>query len=246
MKNTEAEKAYEDIMSRCRDLIDGRFIMSSKNIGNLLKSVVANQESYGYLYKCNEVYSYKNELKLALQHSNFVLPINKGKIVVLVTGLLRQFLLYESGDKDGFDFYLFLRKYYPAIDIDKSFSLFIDGVISPYAKAFKGMVDDEGVYIDEIEESNELGEELSISVKEQLYPCISKLSDQISSANGINPTLKKEYLTMLDGLNYVLELGNTKLLKVVYIGLKHTMSSYRDGEAHMKFIEDTLTAYRML
>ena len=51
MKNTEAEKAYEDIMSRCRDLRDGRFIMSSKNIGNLLKSVVANQESYGYLYK---------------------------------------------------------------------------------------------------------------------------------------------------------------------------------------------------
>ena len=144
---TAEERVYNEIVDRCRELRDGKFIRSIENINRLLQCIVTNTESFEYVKKCNEMYGYGNELNCAAQSSKFVLPINRYKVIVLVTGLLRQFLLFESksgsSSVDGLDFYKFIKKYYTSIDTDKSFSLFVDAVIFPYAKAFKGMTEDE-------------------------------------------------------------------------------------------------------
>lgn len=244
------ESSYENIINACRDLRDGKFIMSSANIERLLQCIVSSQDAYSYVLKCNELYKYGNELNIAVQPNGFVMPINKCRIIVLVTGLLRQFLLFErktgSNSDEGIDFYMFLRKYYPSIDVDKSFSLFVDNVIFPYAKAFKGMFEDISEEESDSENTGEWVEKLSTSVKEQLYPCITNLNDKIVTANDIPMNKKKEYLLMIEGFNHVLEVGNTKMLKVMYIGLKNTLQDYRDVESHLKFIEETLISFKMI
>ena len=250
MANIEAEKAYETIVDRCRVLRDGKFIRSTENINRLLQSIVTDSEAFAYVKKCNEMYGYGNELNSAVQDKNFVLPINKHKVIVLVTGLLRQFLLFEtkggSGKENGLDFYHFLKRFYPSIDTDKSFALFVDAVIFPYARAFKGMVEDECDMDMAIDDGSEWVETLNNNVKEQIYPCISRLSELITADNHILEAKKKEYLIMIEGFNHALEVGNTKMINVVYIGLRNTIQGYRDAGPYIRAIERLLTSYRTI
>ena len=249
MENRE-QLVYEKIVERCRSLRDGKFIRSIENINRLLQTIIKNEESFEYLKKCNEMYGYGNVLNSAVEEKKFVMPINNHKVIVLVTGLLRQFLIYESHQTsssiEGLDFYRFLTRYYPSIDIDKSFALFVDAVIFPYSKAFKGMIEEEdGVELD-VDKDVEWMDKLNDNVKEQLYPFITTLSEHILADNGIIEKQKREYLIMIEGFNYVLELGNTKLINVVFIGLKNTLQGYKNGASYLKDIEDILTNYHTI
>lgn len=233
---------YNGFVDRGKDIKDGRFIMSSNNISQLLRYIASNKALIEYIEESNSVVDYNFEYNKAIIQVGtskvFKLPQNNRKIVALVTGILYDF------DRKTKNILLFLKEYFTANDIDVSFSMFCDSVIMPYIDAFADLVNNKQIVFEDADEEQSL--ELSQTVREQLVPFIINLSELVVADMGLNESKRKEYLDILEGLCYIIEDCNTKILKAMWIGLKNTMQNFKLGSSAIKGIENILTTYSLL
>lgn len=225
----------------CDDIKVGNFIMSNNKIMQLLRYIASHQELREFVSRCNEIEDYTieyNEATNSTLANIFKLPKNKIKIVTLVTGLLYEF------DRGTVDIISFLKNFYPAENINDSFNLFCDYVIAPYADAFVSALDEkiEKVeVIDDIETNN-----LTDSMKEQINPFLLSVTERVLVDRSISENKRKEFLSILEGMYYLIEIGNTTLLKPMWIGLKNTFGNTRNYNSEIAGMESILKVFSIL
>ena len=236
MSKESAQQAYAGLVNRCNKLKKSKFILSGAQIAGILKYIAGSPDLIGYVSKCNVGTDYRRELRDALAGEVFRMPSGSKAAVALVTGLLYDF------DRNVISLHQFLRTYFKADDIDRSFMLFCNKVITPYVLAFKGVL--EGGEMDD--DNRDPDYAAPDSVKEAIVPYITTLTETVVSDASLTDEERDDYVTMLEGVYLALESSGVKLVKVVWMGLKAVMGDYRSGASYLRSIEKIMRNYAML
>lgn len=235
MSRETLQKAYAGLVSRCNKLAKNKFLLSAQYIAEVLRYIASTPELIGYVSTCNAGVDYRACLSEATAGGSFRLPKDSKAAVALVTGLLYDF------DRKVIGLHQFLRTYFKADDIDKSYALFCNKVVTPYLLAFKGVLDD-----GEVDESGGVDRPAEDSVRDTIVPYIAALTETVMSDASLDDDVRDSYVTMLEGLYLALESSGVKLIKVVWMGMKAVMGDYRGGASYLKSIEKIMHSYAML
>lgn len=221
-----------------------RLIIVERNIGRLLELIASTPELYGVIAECAKSANYQAEYKKAVSRDGvggyFNLPANRRQLISLITGLLYEF------DNKTLSIVDFVTGYFPGETSHESYLTFCEKVITPYAEAFRYMLEGEPGEI-----SGVLSEELSIipfpdKAKEDADFWLRSLLDIIVGDNSISESERREIVTMIKGLLYVLDTRNPMLIKIVWIGLKNTVGGRKVGFREMKETEMVLMSYGVI
>ncbi len=235
--SSDIQLAYNTFEKKCNDIVHSNFIMSSNYIMSLLRLVAQTPVLMEFVAKCNQGLSYKEEFDLAASGASFRLPTSNKRIVSLVTGMLFEI------DQNSINLNSFLIKYFGTTDYEEGYKMFCKSVIEPYCEAFKMILDDE------IEEDNTRDVSavkdvaLSDNIKEQIFPYISAMNEVVVSDHNLKEKKRKDYLTMLEGFYYAIEISNAKMIQVVWIGLQSVVESYRPLKSYIKSLQSILLAF---
>ncbi len=232
-------KAYIGLSELCRQIKDGRYVMSGNTIAALLKYIASQPVLLAAIERCNYGFGYANALDTALAGGTFKLPLGSRKIVALITGLLFEF------DRGSVNMHNFIKTYYRSSDIGVSFDMFCTSVITPYCMAFNNVLsgDDDDLDSGEIVDDNR---PVRAGVKEQIIPLIISLTELVAADNTLDEECKEEYFTMLDGLYYSFELSRSKMIKVVWTGMNALMRDYKSAGAYLRGIHEILERYSVI
>ncbi len=236
MSKESLQKAYAGLVSRCNKLAKYKFLLSGQYIAEVLRYIASTPELIGYVSACNMGVDYRACLAEATAGDFFRLPKDAKTAVALVTGLLYDF------DRKVIGLHQFLRTYFKDDDVDKSYAMFCNKVITPYLLAFKGVLD--GGEVDDAPTATDNPAEES--VRETIIPYIAALTETVMSDEALDDEVKEKYVTMLEGLYLALESSGVKLIKVVWMGMKAVMGDYRGGASYLKSIEKIMKSYAML
>lgn len=238
MANEGIKQAYTGLVARCNDLAKGRFIMAGNAIKGLLRYLASNPSLMGYVAKCNTGVDYKQEFQAAVVGNSFKLPPSSRGVVALVTGLLYEF------DRGTQSLHKFLKTFFRSDDIDQSFRMFCNSVITAYVLAFKNVLDDK-----EEEKTARFGEGdfvVQDIVKENVVPYITSLTELVASDERLSDETRDDYITMLEGLYYAFEIASAKMVKVVWLGLRSVMEGYRNAYSYLDGMQALMQAYALI
>ena len=239
MNSENVGQAYNFFRQKCQDIIDSQYLMSDTQILKLLRYIANTPCLMEFLAKCNQGLDFSNEFNEATAGVTFKIPQSKKRLITLVTGML------FAIDRKELNFGSFLLKFYGVSDdYEVSYKLFCKSVLMPYMDAFAMILKDD------VEEDNQLQDDkggiIDESVKEQIYPYISAVKELVLQDNSLKDKKRQEFLTMLEGFNYVIEIFNCKMIEVVWIGLKSVMSNYRPVQSFLKSLESILNAFAII
>ena len=238
MANESLKQAYTGFVSRCNDLSKGRFIMAGNAIKSLLRYLASNPSLMGYIAKCNTGVDYKKEFQAAVVGNSFKLPPSSRGVVALVTGLLYEF------DRGTQSLHKFLKTFFRSDDIDQSFKMFCNSVITAYVLAFKNVLDEK-----DDEKAARFGEGdfvVQDIVKENVVPYITSLTELVVSDERLSDETRDDYVTMLEGLYYAFEIASAKMDKVVWLGLRSVMEGYRNAYSYLDGMQALMQAYALI
>lgn len=238
MSDTNLNQSYAVIVARCNDLCRGKFIVAGNSIKSLLRFMASDSTVMGCIAKCNTGIDYKDEFAKASNANSFRLPSNSRKTVALVIGLLYEF---DRGTKN---LYSFLKNYFRADDIDVSFSMFCNSIITPFVLAFKNVLDDK-----QEKEDSRFGQGdfvVSDIIKEKIVPYIVSVTETVAGDYKLDDDLKDDYITMLEGFYYAFEIASAKMVKAVWLGLNAVMNGYRNASSYLDAVEKILQTYALI
>lgn len=238
MANEVVQQAYAGLVSRCNDLCQAKFIVAGNAIKGILRYLAANPTLMGYVAKCNTGMDYKQEFQAAIVGNSFKVPANSKKAVALVTGLLYEF------DRGTQNFHQFLKTFFRSDDIDLSYRMFCNGVITPYILCFKNVLDER-----EDENGSRFGDGdfvVGDMIKESVVPYIASLTEMVAADERLSDETRDDYIAMLEGLYYAFEIASAKMVKVVWLGLKSVMQGYRNANSYLASMQSIMQTYALI
>ncbi len=236
MTSPSVKQAYSLIAERCNVMLNSKFIMSSNCIASILKVITSVPCLTNYLIKCSQEFSFDKTFEQATKTSKFTLPDDSKTIVAFVTQLLYKF------DRKEIDLTKFIKIYYPEKNFEGSYKAFCQDIIAPYLLAYSTIVNEESVE-DAKQESNVAAFD---AAKTQVTQYILALTEKVTNDESIKEEKRQNYLLMLNGLYYAFESDNTKIVKVVWVGLKSVMAQYKQGTSYLNEIERILLSYAVI
>lgn len=241
MDTKDVVKSFQDAVN---EFYTSRLIIVEKSIKKLLELIVSTPPLYRTVSECAATVNYPAEFKKAASRDGvggkFTLPVNRRHVVALVTGLLYEF------DNKTLSIVDFVTGYFTAETTHQSYLRFCDSVIKPYADAFLCLIEGEPREISEA-----LAGELALipfpdKAKEDVDFWLRSLLDTVIGDNTAEEDARREYVTMIKGLLYVLDTRNPMLIKIVWIGLKNTLASKKAYFRELKEIEMILKTYGVI
>ena len=223
------------------ELKSAQVILYQRTIKRILKYIASNPELKFITSHCNGLCSYNVLMKDALKGNNalsFVLPTDQHKVICLVTGLL------FNVDRDAIDFLSFLKAGFNSNQAIGQFEEFCDYVMVGYVDAYEKLIQEDIATVNVDDNSNE--STIPTSLLDKISPFILAISEQILIDKSINESKRDDSLTVLEGMCYVLERGNSVLIKSMWIGLKYTLSNSKLHASHLKGMENILTDFSLL
>lgn len=238
--NDNVQHAYEVFVDKCNAVCDSKFIMSGNAMIGLLRYLASTPCLMNCVSRCNQGFRYREEFTRAGSGVTFRLPDSPRKVVALATGIL-----YEI-DRGKLNFNAFLMKYFGADgDYETAYRLFCTTLIAPYAQAFGQVIREEEQEIEpEVEPDSK--RPVSHAVKEQIAPYIAALKEVIESDPSLTDERRKEMLLMTEGLTYAFEMTGTKMIGVVWTGLKSVFASNKSTLSYLRAMEKILNAYAIV
>lgn len=236
MTSPSVKQAYSLLAERCNVMLNSKFIMSSNCIASILKVVASVPCLTNYLIKCSQDFSFDTTFNQATKTSKFKLPDDSKTTVAFITELLYKF------DRKDMDLTKFIKIYYPEKNFEGSYKAFCQEVIAPYLLSFSTIIHDEDV--EDAKQTSGLG--AFDAAKTQVTQYIITLTDNITADESIKDDKKKDYLLMLNGLYYAFEKDSAKMIKVVFVGLKSVMATYKPAQAYILAIENILKSYAVI
>ncbi|MEG1509557.1 MAG: hypothetical protein RR454_03770 [Clostridia bacterium] len=229
MENSEMKiELYQYFVKLCNNIVNGKYLLSGDRISQLLQFIASSKEMTDYVAFCNKGVNYKTELAQAMADDKiFKLPISNKKIVALVTGLLFDF------DRGNIHINTFMNEYFSADDHNEAFTAMCYAVIVPYYKAFKDMLLEETPFEEKVEDKEKV-KMLDEVVKEQLMPYVTSLAKIVAEDLKLDEVKKQEYLQIIEGMEYVINNNDVKLIKAMFIGLKNVLNTYKPSFSNLK------------
>ena len=237
------EDAYRLFDEAVTALIDSNFIITQKPITDLLRCLVFSEQLRTFLADCKKGVDYESELTAAAKQNEtgylFLLPKSNKRIIVLVTGLLRDF---DTGTRSLTSF---LRDFYHAADNNQRYELFCENVLLPYKKAFRQSF----LYdIDNAEQTADFEPNTVISetILESGAPLFTALRTVFIGDNKLAQKQREDLIFLTDGLYYALEKGDVKMIKTVWTGLKLALVGNKKAERKFSDISEFLALYALI
>lgn len=236
MASKVVTQSYTIFIERCRGMVNSKFVMSSNSISNILQLIASVPCLTNYVQICSQNFDFNKEYNKATASLDFILPSENKKIVAFVTNLLFMF------DQKKLDLTKFIKTYYSTNDFELSYKTFCDKVINPYMIAFKDiLLEEDKAAPDYLDNTN-----VTEFAKNQCMGVITSLISIVSQDNNLSDEKKSDFLTMLEGFFYSFEISRAQMIKVVWIGLKNIMSSYRPAQSYLMSIEKVLQDYAVI
>ena len=237
--NDNVQHAYQIFVNKCEDVTASRYIMSGNKIIGLLRYLAATPCLMEYISKCNQGFRYREEFERATSSILFRMPTEPSKVVALVTGML-----YEI-DRNRLNINSFLMKFYGNDDYEESYRLFCKGIIEPYSRAL-GQVIADGIEPEDEPLQTESRLPVSEAVKEQIYPYICAIEETLESGAALTQERADDMRTMTEGLKYAFEMAGTKMIKIVWTGMRSVFAGYKPTVSYIRAIEKILVSYAIL
>ncbi len=237
MPSKNVTQAYSLISERGKTMMNSKFIMSSNCISSILKTIASIPVLTNYLIKCSQDFSFDQVMDRATSTSKFTLPAQQKEIVAFVTELLYKF------DRKDIDLTKFIKIYYPSKNFEASYKMFTQDIILPYIMAFNGIVREEetkDIHLSDVAQAP------AHAAKTQATQYILALTELVTNDNNLKDELRDDYLLMLEGFLYSFELNRTKMIKVVWTGLKSVMAQYKPAVSYIAAIEKILATYALI
>lgn len=220
---------------------ESRLILVERVIASFLEGVANTPRLYEIVVASNHKFDYQSELQKAVVHEHyadrFSLPQNRHVVVALVTGLLYEF------DRKTRSLVDFVTRFYPADGSHQSYLKFLDGVICPYIRAFRELLNPVAPEPEVPEADSKHLPDQAKEDAEQWAKCLLK---KVIADNEPDESDRNEMITMINGFLYVLDTHNPLLIKIVWIGLKNTFGNYPQGFTELKALEAVLLDYGVL
>lgn len=220
------------------ELKKSQFIMSNKLIVKILKFVASNEELKFSVDHANQIYNFADIYAQSTKNGRFVMPQDEYQVVVLVTGLLFNI------DRGEINYLSFLQERFSGGTIAENFEEFCISVILPYITAFEKILSQDKKIVDvesQIQQSN-----LPKQLVELLEDYIISIGDQIMNDKTLQEQKKQDIYSILEGLNYSVEIGNTLLVKSMWLGLKYALTVSKTYTSQLKAFENELKNYGII
>lgn len=239
------QTALEKFNTAIEEFYRSRLILVDRVICSFLQTLAEDKELLAVLADCAETVNYSNEYKKAISKdgigSYFLLPQGGKQIVTLVTGLLYEF------DNKTLSVVDFVTKLFPSESTHESYTGFCDRIIRPYAEAFRARLMGEPEAVCEtLAEAAPAPLTFPQKAAEDCEYWLHALLDAVTGDNGTAEDKRREYVTMIKGMLYVLDGRNPLLIKLLWIGLKNTLGTYKPGKRELNEIKLLLFTYGVL
>lgn len=241
MDTISKQKIFDGLVARCQDFKSSRFIMSDITLMQLLKYIVSYRELSDIVVESRRIADYNEEFAKATAAEIpklFKLPSDDRRLIVLVTGLLYEF------DRETINMNTFIREYFSNLSIDSGFDAFCDNVLREYTEAFRTLLFKPQSAHYEDEES-EADNRLSDKVVETLTPMLVQITENVIADRSLSDKKRTELIDVLEGLYYILEDGNGKLLKAMWTGVKNTFIGTKNYNSTLNAIDEILISYKL-
>ena len=236
MTSPSIKQAYSLLAERCNVMLHSKFIMSSNCIAGILKVIASVPCLTNYLIKCSQDFSFDAAYNQATKTSTFKLPENSKATVAFVTELLYKF------DRKEIDLTKFIKIFYPEKNFEGSYNTFCQEIIAPYLLSYSQIINEEDTQDAQQDTSSTIFE----AARTQVTQYILALTEKVANDDSLKEEKRQDYLTMLNGLYYALEKDNGKMIKVVWLGTKSVMISYKQGVSYIQAIEKILQSYAVI
>ena len=236
MTSPSVKQAYSLLAERCNVMLNSKFIMSSNCIASILKVIASVPCLTNYLIKCSQDFSFDAAFNQATKTSKFQLPDDSKTTVALVTELLFRF------DRKEIDLTKFIKIYFPEKNFEGSYKAFCQEVIAPYLLSYSTIMREEDV--EDAKKDANVG--AFDAARTQVTQYILALTEKVTSDESLKEEKRNDYILMLNGLYYAFEKDSAKMIKVVFIGLKSVMASYKQGASYILAIEKILESYAVI
>ena len=239
------QNTIEQFQSMIAEFYKSRLIVVEVVISSFLERLVKTPALYAVVEDATRRANYEAQYSRAVTRDSlgcyFTLPANKRQTVSLVTGLLFDF------DRYNLSIVEFVTKFFPSATSHGSYLAFCDNVIKPYGEAFTALLAESEPQMIRVAEENDAPLlPFAEKAKEDADYWLKALLDTLTGDNHLEEDLRREAVTVVKGMLSVLELGNPMLIKVVWIGLKHTLGTYSCGLRELKEIETILRTYGVI
>ncbi len=240
MRNPESLIRFNDAVNA---FYGSRLIIVDKVISGFLSTLVGTPELIELVSECAKTTNFRLEYNNAVMTDRtgkavFRLPRNPRHVVALVVGLLFEF------DKKSISIVDFVTRFYPHEASHDSYLEFLDSVITPFANAFRKLLT--GDALDVVDEENDVPSSpntLNAKAREDCDCWVRMLMDAVIAENDIADELRADAVTLIKGMMYALDSGNPIVVRLVWIGLRNTLSIARIGGRELKEIENILVNY---
>ncbi len=236
MTSPSVKQAYSLLAERCNVMLNSKFIMSSNCIASILKVIASVPCLTNYLIKCSQDFSFDAAFNQATKTSKFQLPDDSKTTVALVTELLFRF------DRKEIDLTKFIKIYFPEKNFEGSYKAFCQEVIAPYLLSYSTIIHEEDV--EDAKKDANVG--AFDAARTQVTQYILALTEKVTADESLKEEKRNDYILMLNGLYYAFEKDSAKMIKVVFIGLKSVMASYKQGASYILAIEKILESYAVI
>ena len=223
-------------------LINSKFIVTHKPITDLLRCLVFSDLLRNFVQECKKGVDYESELQAALVETEtgraFVLPKGNKRVIVLVTGLLREF---DAGNQSLLSF---LHEFYPVSDNHERYRLFCEEILKPYRNAFRQSflydTDDPQHFTEEAEPK------IGQAVIEGAPPLLAALRTVFLGDNKLSENKRDKLIYLTDGLAFALEKGDVRTVKIVWTAMDLLFADYKKAARKFADITNLLAAYALI
>ena len=231
----------DGLVSLTDELKSAQVILYQRTIKRILRYIASNPELKFITTHCSGIYDY-SELFANASNGNgvlaFVLPNDNYKVICLVTGLLFNI------DRNNIDFLSFIKSNFNGQKVTAQYEDFCEYIMTEYCDAFDMLLNEDSRIVNVDESITE--KSAPTRVLDQISPLILDISEQILIDKTMSEGKRVESLAMLEGMCYVLERGNSVLIKAMWIGLKYTISTSKQYASNMKVLRNILSDFGLI
>ncbi|HRR90331.1 MAG TPA: hypothetical protein P5161_06105 [Eubacteriales bacterium] len=236
-------EAIAALDAAANELMSSKLMTAGLSVKNLLRCIAYFPELRKAAESAVKGFDYPRAYSRALAnlgtHTTFKMPENPKKQAALGICLFTEFDLHKR------DFMKFVMDFFPRENRGESYSAFLNAVAAPFIKSFKYVLEG-GLAVKEEEIKAEAAAvAVSQGIAEQSKYIISVITETVKGAS-LEAAEREECQTVIDGFSLAVDTRDPILLKVVWIGLKNTMTKFRLCHKQIKELETLLNAYKSL
>lgn len=236
MEKIDNLKDIKLFIDACDNMLESKFILVDKRIGDVLKSIAKTKQVYNLMATCLVGFNFEKEWKMACSKGKELnLPIDQSKSTAFV------FCLLNAIDDKKININDILQKHFSCDDCISAYKLFCQKIVLP----FKVNVVNALYEKPERQVVEETEQDVPVKDDEIIKRLIFLIKDLKAYVNGLkkikNGVLTKDEIMFM--LNHFIELcenKNTYSLAALVLGVRAGFGTDKELQRRLKEVEDII------